>query len=226
MTSTTLLVTARWLVAAIWPPRCGSRLRSAAMVRANSDRASWKAYRCATWRPICHGRRRRRRRWPSRRSVTARHVGDWGQQLYRAINVVALEHMILAARQHGRLRRWVQIIRSASIGPASPRQDESTPPDLTGLDGYTQTKAEPTCLNHHVQEDGFPRHRPPRFHLREGSRHAFARIVDKVTNGKMRSRPRRPCAEQPNVHNLVDAIMLAIERPDSWRSVQHPDERW
>src|SRR5690349_10937949 len=40
----------------------------------------------------------------------AAHVGDWGPvEKYRAINVVALEQMLLAAKQHSRLKRWIQI---------------------------------------------------------------------------------------------------------------------
>src|SRR5437879_149499 len=40
----------------------------------------------------------------------AAQLGDWGPpEKYRAINVVALEHMLNAAERTGRLRQWIQI---------------------------------------------------------------------------------------------------------------------
>jgi nucleoside-diphosphate-sugar epimerase len=51
----------------------------------------------------------------------AAHVGDWGPaEQYRAINVVALEHMLHAVQRQGRLRRAVdpdQLARRLSGPP-------------------------------------------------------------------------------------------------------------
>jgi nucleoside-diphosphate-sugar epimerase len=223
MTSTTLLVTgAAGLVGSHLARRAAAAgYEVQAMVRANSDRRLLEG---VPVRYVEADLSRPETASPALAEADvvvncAAHVGDWGPaELYRAINVVALEHMILAARQHGRLRRWVQI---SSLGVYPVRHhhgtDESTPPDLTGLDGYTQTKAEAdVLLNHHVQEDSFPAVIVrPGFIYGEGSRHAFARIVDKVTNGKMKIIGRGDrVLNNTNVHNLVDAIMLAIEKPD------------
>ena len=74
----------------------------------------------------------------------AAHVGDWGPaEKYRAINVVALEHMLHAAGAIGRLRRWIQI-SSLGVYPARHHYgtDETVARRPAGLDGYTQTKAE------------------------------------------------------------------------------------
>ena len=65
---------------------------------------------------------------------SAAHVGDWGPaEKYRAINVIALEHMLNAVERHGRLRRWIQI---SSLGVYSARHhygtDETVPPELDG----------------------------------------------------------------------------------------------
>lgn len=149
----------------------------------------------------------------------AAHVGDWGPaELYRAINVVALEHMIHTAGRHGRLRRWIQI-SSLGVYPARHHfgTDESTPADLTGLDGYTRTKAEADILlNHHIREHNFPAViLRPGFIYGEGSRHALHRLIERIASGRMRMIGRGDrVLNNTSVHNLVDAIMLAIEKPD------------
>ena len=149
----------------------------------------------------------------------AAQVGDWGPaELYRAINVVALEQMIHAAAQHGRLRRWIQI-SSLGVYPARHHYgtDETTPPDLVGLDGYTRTKAEAdVLLGHHVREHGFPAViLRPGFIYGEGSRHALQRLIDRISTGKMRMIGRGDrVLNNTSVHNLVDAVMLAIDTPD------------
>ena len=74
----------------------------------------------------------------------AAQLGDWGPpEKYRAINVVALEHMLCAAQRTRRLRCWIQI-SSQGVYPVRHHYgtDESVAPELNNLDGYTQTKAE------------------------------------------------------------------------------------
>jgi len=74
----------------------------------------------------------------------AAHLGDWGPpEKYRAINVVALEHILNAATRIGRLQRWIQL-SSQGVYPARHHYgtDETVPPETNNIDGYTQTKAE------------------------------------------------------------------------------------
>lgn len=74
----------------------------------------------------------------------AAKVGDWGPaEVYRRTNVQALEALVDAASQGGKLRRFVMI---SSLGVYEPRDhhrtDETVPMTLAGFDPYTRTKAE------------------------------------------------------------------------------------
>jgi nucleoside-diphosphate-sugar epimerase len=148
----------------------------------------------------------------------AAHVGDWGPaEKYRAINVVALEHMLVAAERQGRLERWIQI-SSLGVYPARHHfgTDETVPPDLSGLDGYTQTKAEAEILiNRHIREHGLPAViLRPGFIYGPGDRHALTRIVEKINAGKMKFLgPGDKVLNNTSVDNLCDAILLAMEKP-------------
>jgi nucleoside-diphosphate-sugar epimerase len=148
----------------------------------------------------------------------AAHVGDWGPaEKYRAINVVALEHMLYAAQRHGRLRRWIQI-SSLGVYPARHHYgtDESIPPDPTGLDGYTQTKAEAEfVVQRHVREHGLPAViLRPGFIYGPGDRHALPRIIEKLESGKMKFLGRGDrVVNNTAIENLCDAILLAVEKP-------------
>jgi nucleoside-diphosphate-sugar epimerase len=149
---------------------------------------------------------------------TAAHVGDWGPaEKYRAINVIGLEHMIHAAARAPRFRRWVQI---SSLGVYPPRHhygtDETVPANPAGLDGYTKTKAEAEALlNHHVREHDFPAViLRPGIIYGPGDRHVLPRFVEKIQNGKMKIPGRGDrVINNTYVGNLVDAIMLAVEKP-------------
>ncbi len=149
----------------------------------------------------------------------AAHVGDWGPaEQYRAINVVALEHLLHAAQRSGRLRRWIQI-SSLGVYPARHHfgTDETVPPDATGLDGYTQTKAEAEMvILRHIQEHGLPAViLRPGFIYGPGDRHALKRIVEKIERGKMKFLgPGDRVLNNTSVENLCNAILLAIEKPD------------
>jgi nucleoside-diphosphate-sugar epimerase len=148
----------------------------------------------------------------------AAHVGDWGPaEKYRAINVVALEHMLYAVERHGRLRRWVQI-SSLGVYPARHHYgtDETVPANPAGLDGYTQTKAEAEfVVQRHVREHGLPAViLRPGFIYGGGDRHALPRIMEKIQAGKMRFLGRGDrVLNNTAVENLCDAILLAIETP-------------
>jgi nucleoside-diphosphate-sugar epimerase len=150
----------------------------------------------------------------------AAHVGDWGPaEKYRAINVVALEHMLHAAQRNGRLQRWIQI-SSLGVYPARHHYgtDETLPPDLSGLDGYTKTKAEAEIIiQRHIHEHGLPAViLRPGFIYGPGDRHALPRLIEKIQAGKMKFLGRGDrLLNNTSVENLCDAILLAIEKPDT-----------
>ncbi|MCM2372943.1 NAD-dependent epimerase/dehydratase family protein [Aporhodopirellula aestuarii] len=148
---------------------------------------------------------------------TAAHVGDWGPaEKFRAINVVALEAMLIAARKQAQLKRWVQI---SSLGVYSATHhygtDETTPPDLAGLDGYTATKAEAeVLLNRTIKEDNFPATIiRPGFIYGPGDRHVVPRIIERLAAGQMKLiGDGKKMLNNTYAGNLVDAIMLALEK--------------
>lgn len=147
---------------------------------------------------------------------TAAHVGDWGPaEKFRAINVVALEAMLVAARKHGQLRRWVQI---SSLGVYAAKHhygtDETTPPDLSGFDGYTQTKAEAeTVLHRYIDQYDFPATiLRPGFIYGPGDRHVVPRIIERLEAGQMKLiGDGQKKMNNTYAGNLVDGIMLALE---------------
>jgi nucleoside-diphosphate-sugar epimerase len=151
---------------------------------------------------------------------TAAHVGDWGPaELYRAINVVALEHLLTAVEKEGRLSRWIQI---SSLGVYPPRHhygtDESTAPDLAGLDGYTQTKAEAEILlKRHMDEFQLPAViLRPGFIYGPGDRHVVPRLMERIEAGTMKLiGDGQKLLNNTYVGNLVDAILLAIEKDEA-----------
>jgi nucleoside-diphosphate-sugar epimerase len=115
------------------------------------------------------------------------------------------------------LRRWIQI---SSLGVYPPRHhygsDESLPPDPSGLDGYTQTKAEAEfVIQRHIRDHGLAAVMlRPCFIYGAGDRHALPRIVDKIQAGKMKFVGRGDrLLNNTAVENLCDAILLAIETP-------------
>ena len=151
---------------------------------------------------------------------TAAHVGDWGPaEKFRAINVVALEHMLTACRHGGQLKRWVQL---SSLGVYSAIDhhgtDETTPPDLTGLDGYTQTKAEAeVLLNRCIDEHDFPATIiRPGFIYGPGDRHVVPRIIERLSAGQMKLiGDGKKVLNNTYVGNLVDAILLALSKQEA-----------
>lgn len=146
------------------------------------------------------------------------HVGDWGPaETYRQANVLSLEHMLTTVQRVGQLKRWIQI-SSLGVYPARHHYgtDETVTPDLGGLDGYTQTKAEAeVMLERHRDQFNLPvvilR---PGFIYGAGDRHALPRIVEKLQVGKMKFIGRGDrLLNNTYVGNLVDAIFLAMEQP-------------
>jgi nucleoside-diphosphate-sugar epimerase len=147
---------------------------------------------------------------------TAAKVGDWGPaEDYRAINVYALEHMLTAVARGGQLKRWVQI-SSLGVYPARDHfgTDESTPPHIEGLDGYTRTKAEAeVLLQRHVADYKLPAViLRPGFIYGPGDRHVVPRLMEKIQAGKMKLLgDGQKVLNNTYVGNLVDAIFLALE---------------
>lgn len=149
----------------------------------------------------------------------AAHVGDWGPaEKYRQRNVFALEHMLTAARSHGRLRCWIQI-SSMGVYPARPHHgtDETLAPDLSGLDGYTRTKAEAeVLLQRHMDEFSVPAViLRPGFVYGPGDRHVLPRIIEKLRAGKMKMiGDGQKKLNNTSVDNLADAVVLTLDKPE------------
>lgn len=149
----------------------------------------------------------------------AAHLGDWGPpEKYRAINVVALEHMLNAVVHQGRLQRWIQL-SSQGVYPARHHfgSDESVPLETNNIDGYTQTKAESEVVVHrYIQDHNVPAVIiRPGFTYGPGERNALKRVVEKIEAGKMKIIGRGDrVLNNTSVHNLCDAILLAIETPN------------
>jgi nucleoside-diphosphate-sugar epimerase len=148
----------------------------------------------------------------------AAHIGDWGKtEQYRAINVFALEHLLSMVQQSDKFQRWIQI-SSLGVYPARHHYgtDETTPADLTGLDGYTRTKAEAEVL---VRQHQQLHHLPavilrPGFIYGPGERHSIPRVIEKFRNGKMKFIGKGDkVLNNIYVGNLADAILLAIKEP-------------
>ena len=150
---------------------------------------------------------------------TAAHLGDWGPpEKYRAINVVALDHMLNAVVRRGQLQRWIQL-SSQGVYPARHHYgtDETTPPETNNIDGYTQTKAESELVVHrYIREHNLPAVIiRPGFTYGPGERNALKRVVEKIEAGKMKIIGRGDrVVNNTSVHNLCDAILLAIQTPN------------
>ncbi|NUQ65158.1 MAG: NAD-dependent epimerase/dehydratase family protein [Pirellulales bacterium] len=148
---------------------------------------------------------------------SAAHVGDWGPaEKYRAINVVGLEHLLNAVEREGKLKRWIQI-SSLGVYPARHHYgtDETSPTDLEGLDGYTRTKAEAeVLLRRHMEEYKVPAViLRPGFVYGPGDRHVVPRLIERIESGTMKIiGDGRNVLNNTYVGNLVDAILLAIEK--------------
>ncbi len=149
----------------------------------------------------------------------AAKVGDWGPvEDFRKVNVDGLRVLLEAAEATGRLKRFVHL-SSLGVYPARDHfgTDETTPPNRSGIDGYTLTKVESEDLVlDHVRDHklpavvlrpGFiygPRDRTilPQLMMRlKTQQFAYLGSPDNVMNNTF-------------VDNLVDAIFLAIQRDD------------
>ena len=150
----------------------------------------------------------------------AAHIGDWGPaDKYRAINVIALEHLLTAAEHEGRLRRWVQV-SSLGVYPARDHYgtDETVPPDMKGLDGYTRTKAEAeVLLRRHMDDCRLPAVIVrPGFVYGPGERAVIPRLIKRFESGVVKFiGDGKKVLNNTYVGNLADAILLAMEKDEA-----------
>jgi nucleoside-diphosphate-sugar epimerase len=149
----------------------------------------------------------------------AAKVGDWGPvEAYRTVNVEGLRGLLEACR--GRpLERFVHL---STLGVYAARHhygtDESEPLPKCHIDAYTQTKAEAERLAleyHHV-------HRLPVVVLRPGfvygprDRTVLPRLIESLRSRVLRYLGRGQGALNTiYVGNLVDAVFLAVEKPQA-----------
>jgi nucleoside-diphosphate-sugar epimerase len=149
----------------------------------------------------------------------AAKVGDWGPvEEYRAVNVAALRALLDACT--GRpLQRFVHL---SSLGVYPVRNhygtDESAPLPETQIDGYTQSKveAEQLALDYHR------RHGIPLVILRPGfvygprDRTVLPQLVENLRQRRVRwLGGGKGALNTIYVGNLVDAIFLALEKPNA-----------
>jgi nucleoside-diphosphate-sugar epimerase len=146
----------------------------------------------------------------------AAHIGDWGPaETYRQINVVGLEHLLTCARRSDQLRRWIQV-SSLGVYPARDHfgTTEETSPSMTGLDGYTRTKAEAEIvLNRYIDEYKFPATiLRPGFTYGPGERAVIPRLLKRFDQGIVKFLgDGKKFLNNTYVGNFVDAVLLAID---------------
>jgi nucleoside-diphosphate-sugar epimerase len=148
---------------------------------------------------------------------SAAHIGDWGPaEKYRAINVVSLEHLLTAAERTATLERWIQV-STLGVYPARNHYgtDETVPPSLSGLDGYTRTKAEAeVVIRRHIDEFKLPAViLRPGFIYGPGERHVIPRLLQRFEFGVVKFvGDGKALLNNVYVGNFVDAVFLAIDK--------------
>jgi nucleoside-diphosphate-sugar epimerase len=149
----------------------------------------------------------------------AAKVGDWGPvEDYRAVNVEGLRGLLDACRSRP-LQRFIHL---SSLGVYAARHhhgtDEAVPLPESHMDGYTQSKveAERLALSYH-RENGVPvvvlR---PGFIYGPRDRTLVPKVIDNLRQGKFRFLGSgRQALNTIYVGNLVDAVFLAIDKPQA-----------
>jgi nucleoside-diphosphate-sugar epimerase len=150
----------------------------------------------------------------------AAKVGDWGPiDGYREVNVRGLENLLQTSEASGTLKRFIHI---SSLGVYEARDhhdtDETTPPNLTAIDGYTRTKAEAEqLLLKHIRE-----HRLPAVALRPGfiygprDRTVFPKLLGRLKSGSFAFLGSGDkLMNNTYVGNVVDAVFCAIEHDNA-----------
>lgn len=151
---------------------------------------------------------------------SAAKVGDWGPvEDYRAVNVEGLRGLLEACRGQSSLQRFVHI---SSLGVYAARHhhgtDEAEPLPAQHMDGYTQTKVESEQLALQYYRD----FKLPVVVLRPGfiygprDRTVLPKLIDAIRKKEMRYIGGGKAALNTiYVGNLVDAVFLAIEKPNA-----------
>jgi nucleoside-diphosphate-sugar epimerase len=147
----------------------------------------------------------------------AAKVGDWGPvDEYRTINVEGTRHL-LEACGNDHIKRFVHI---SSLGVYAARHhhgtDETEPLPVRHMDGYTQTKVEAE----HLVQDAHRLHSLAAVILRPGfvygprDRTVLPKLAENLRNGIVRYIGDGSQAMNTIfVGNLVDAIVLALDKP-------------
>lgn len=149
----------------------------------------------------------------------AAKVGDWGPiEDYRRVNVEGLRILLDAAQSAGTLKRFVHI-SSLGVYPARDHYgtDETEPPSLDGIDGYTRTKAESEkLLLDRARETGLPAVAlRPGFIYGPRDRTVLPRILAKLRDGSFKFLGSgEQLLNNTYVGNVVEAVLLAIRRDD------------
>lgn len=149
----------------------------------------------------------------------AAKVGDWGPvEDYRRVNVEGLRALLDAAQAAGTLKRFVHI---SSLGVYQARDhygtDETEPPSLDGIDGYTRTKAESEKLVlDRARETGFPAVvLRPGFIYGPRDRTVLPRILGKLRDGSFKFLGSgEQLLNNTYVGNVTEAVLPAIRRDD------------
>jgi nucleoside-diphosphate-sugar epimerase len=149
----------------------------------------------------------------------AAKVGDWGSvEEYRQVNVEGLRTLLEACRGQS-LRSFVHL---SSLGVYAARHhygtDESEPLPQQHVDGYTQSKVEAEQLALTYQRE----HGLPVVVLRPGfiygprDRIVLPQLLDNLRQGRVRYLGSGAAAMNTVfVRNLVDAIFLALDKPEA-----------
>jgi 2-alkyl-3-oxoalkanoate reductase len=148
----------------------------------------------------------------------AAKVGDWGPvDDYRTVNVFAFRRLLDACRSRN-LDRFVHL---SSLGVYAARHhygtDETEPLPEQHIDGYTQSKVESEQLALSYYRD----HKLPVVVLRPGfiygprDRTVLPKLIKSLRSGEMKYIAKgRYALNCIYVRNLVDAIFLAVEKPN------------
>jgi nucleoside-diphosphate-sugar epimerase len=149
----------------------------------------------------------------------AAKVGDWGPvEDYRAVNVDGLRGLLEACRGRS-LQRFVHL---STLGVYAARHhygtDESEPVPQNHIDSYTQTKAEAERLALQYHRD----YQVPVVILRPGfiygprDRTVLPRLIESLRTRMLRHLGGgRRALNTIYVGNLVDAVFLAVEKPQA-----------
>ncbi len=149
----------------------------------------------------------------------AAKVGDWGPvDSYRAVNVEGTRSLLEASLAGGSLKRFVHI---SSLGVYQARDhygtDETERPNASGIDGYTLTKVESEELvRKYIDEQKLPGVvLRPGFIYGPRDRTVLPRILEKLRTSKFKFLGSTDkLMNNTYVGNLVDAVLLSIERDD------------